>query len=164
MTTLGFPGIASWEDQPWVDCSHRGSGSPCAYAGGGQAFNRVLTCDNTLLSQLTIEAPADEQGEGLIELEPSGAIVVLQLIAETRRLARSRDTSRPASPRARLYRADLDHFFEAWGHNPSNRYQVAGYLADHVRVLKVATLTRQLAAISVRPLRIAVHIFCPRER
>jgi integrase len=53
----------------------------------------------------------------------------------------------PATKRA--YRADLDHF-EAWGGTiPATVAQVAAYLADHATVLKVSTLTRRLAAVSI---------------
>jgi integrase len=53
----------------------------------------------------------------------------------------------PAAKRA--YRADLDHF-EAWGGTiPTTDAQVATYLADHAAVLKVSTLTRRLAAVSI---------------
>ncbi len=53
----------------------------------------------------------------------------------------------PATQRA--YRADLDHF-EAWGGTiPATEDMLAAYLADHAGVLKVSTLTRRLAAISI---------------
>jgi integrase len=53
----------------------------------------------------------------------------------------------PATKRA--YRADLDHF-RAWGGTiPAADAQVAAYLADHAAVLKVSTLTRRLAAVSI---------------
>src|SRR5208282_2115087 len=53
----------------------------------------------------------------------------------------------PATRRA--YRADLDHF-EAWGGTiPATDDMVAAYIADHAATLKVSTLTRRLAAISI---------------
>ena len=53
----------------------------------------------------------------------------------------------PATRRA--YRADLDHF-RAWGGDvPATEGQIAAYIAAHATTLKVATLTRRLAAISV---------------
>jgi integrase len=53
----------------------------------------------------------------------------------------------PATRRA--YRADLDHF-QAWGGTiPATNDMVAAYIADHATVLKVSTLTRRLAAISI---------------
>ena len=49
----------------------------------------------------------------------------------------------------RAYRADLDHF-EAWGGTiPATEDMLAAYIADHATALKVSTLTRRLAAISV---------------
>ena len=53
----------------------------------------------------------------------------------------------PATRRA--YRADLDHF-AAWGGTiPATDDVVAAYIADHAAILKVSTLTRRLAAISI---------------
>lgn len=47
------------------------------------------------------------------------------------------------------YRADLDHF-RAWGGDiPATEMQLAAYLAEHATMLRPATLTRRLAAISV---------------
>jgi integrase len=53
----------------------------------------------------------------------------------------------PATRRA--YRADLDHFQQWGGTVPAHDAQLADYLAAHATTLKVATLTRRLAAISV---------------
>jgi integrase len=54
-----------------------------------------------------------------------------------------------ASATKRAYRADLDHF-RGWGGSfPATDTQITNYLADHAEVLKVSTLTRRLAAISV---------------
>jgi hypothetical protein len=54
-----------------------------------------------------------------------------------------------ASATRRAYRADLNHF-EAWGGTiPATDTQVAAYLAGHAAVLKVSTLTRRLAAVSI---------------
>ena len=53
----------------------------------------------------------------------------------------------PATRRA--YRGDLDHF-RAWGGDiPTTDAELAAYLAEHATTLKVATLVRRLAAISV---------------
>jgi len=53
----------------------------------------------------------------------------------------------PATRRA--YKADLNHF-RAWGGDiPTTDVQLAAYLAEHATTLKVATLTRRLAAISM---------------
>jgi integrase len=53
----------------------------------------------------------------------------------------------PATRRA--YKADLDHF-RAWGGDiPTTDIQLAAYLAEQATALKVATLTRRLAAISI---------------
>ena len=53
----------------------------------------------------------------------------------------------PATRRA--YKADLEHF-RAWGGDiPTTDIQLAAYLAEQATTLKVATLTRRLAAISI---------------
>jgi integrase len=53
----------------------------------------------------------------------------------------------PATRRA--YKADLEHF-RAWGGGiPTTDLQLAAYLAEQAATLKVATLTRRLAAISI---------------
>jgi integrase len=53
----------------------------------------------------------------------------------------------PATRRA--YKADLEHF-RAWGGDiPTTDLQLAAYLAEQAAILKVATLTRRLAAISI---------------
>jgi hypothetical protein len=53
----------------------------------------------------------------------------------------------PATRRA--YKADLDHF-RAWGGDiPTTDIQLSAYLADQTIILKAATLTRRLAAISI---------------
>ena len=53
----------------------------------------------------------------------------------------------PATRRA--YKADLEHF-RAWGGDiPTTDLQLAAYLAEQATILKVATLTRRLAAISI---------------
>ena len=54
-----------------------------------------------------------------------------------------------ASATKRAYRADLDHFRALGGSLPATDAQITNYLADHAAVLKVSTLTRRLAAISV---------------
>lgn len=53
----------------------------------------------------------------------------------------------PATRRA--YRSDLDHFLAWGGMIPATDETLAAYLAAHAHTLKVATLVRRLAAISV---------------
>jgi integrase len=111
----------------------------------------LLTSDNPLLSRPKNEA------------EDAGQEVVLApacLLSEVPHGASSCTTRvghgvesyvqagiAPATRRA--YRADLDHF-RAWGGEiPSTDAQLAAYLAEHATTLKVATLVRRMAAISV---------------
>src|SRR4029077_901653 len=110
-----------------------------------------LTPDNTLSSRPRIEPSATRQAMVVSRLAPALAD---PFCASTR-------TNQPASTvevyveagiapaTRRAYRTDLDHF-EAWGGTlPATDAQVAKYLADHATVLKLSTLTRRLAAISV---------------
>ncbi|MGO9007653.1 MAG: site-specific integrase [Beijerinckiaceae bacterium] len=53
----------------------------------------------------------------------------------------------PATRRA--YRADLDHFAAWGGAIPASDAELAAYIAAHATTLKVATLVRRLAAISM---------------
>jgi integrase len=53
----------------------------------------------------------------------------------------------PATRRA--YKADLEHFRDWGGDIPTTDIQLAAYLAQQAPILKVATLTRRLAAISI---------------
>ena len=53
----------------------------------------------------------------------------------------------PATRRA--YKADLEHFRPWGGDIPTTDIQLAAYLAEHATILKAATLTRRLAAISI---------------
>ena len=54
-----------------------------------------------------------------------------------------------ASATKRAYRGDLNHFESRGRAIPATDALVAGYLADHAAVLKVSTLTRRLAAVSI---------------
>ena len=75
----------------------------------------------------------------------------MQLIAIPIWPPRSRATSRPGSPRRRgKPTVATSTTSRGWGGGiPSTEAQVAAYLAAHATTLKVATLTRRLAAISV---------------
>jgi integrase len=111
----------------------------------------LLTRDNTLLSRPTIE-PHD--GSRAADADVLGHPTRMLLCASACTNTLHADVEAyvhagiaPATKRA--YCTDLDHF-EAWGGTlPATDAQVANYLADHAAVLKVSTLTRRLAAISV---------------
>jgi len=115
------------------------------------ADDQSLTRDNTLLSRPTIGPP---EGPQLADAEafghPIGVLVCAvdctdQLRAEVEAYVHAGIA--PATKRA--YRADLNHF-KAWGGTiPATDTQVAAYLADHAAELKVSTLTRRLAAVSI---------------
>jgi hypothetical protein len=116
-----------------------------------QALKRVLTRDNTLLSRPTIEPSAIRQAMVVSPLAPPLADLFCASICTNHPAgtvtAYAEAGTTPATRRA--YRTDLDHF-KAWGGTlPAANAQVVNYLADHATVLKVATLTRRLAAIAV---------------
>jgi hypothetical protein len=115
------------------------------------AVDPFLTRDNTLLSRPTIEPPegpqpADAETLGCQTRILVGAVDCTDALrAEVEAYVQAGIA--PATKRA--YRADLNHF-EAWGGTiPATDAQVAAYLADHTAVLKVSTLTRRLAAVSI---------------
>lgn len=54
-----------------------------------------------------------------------------------------------SSATKRAYRSDLEHFHAWGGVIPTSDAEIAAYLAGHATTLKVATLTRRLAAIAV---------------
>jgi hypothetical protein len=119
--------------------------------GASKPSRTVLTRDNTLLSQLTVEPSVTR--EVIVASRPAPLQVGLSCAGNC--TDHSAGTVEdfveagiaPATRRA--YRADLDHF-EAWGGSlPATNNLLATYLADHAAVLKVSTLTRRLAAISV---------------
>jgi integrase len=104
----------------------------------------ALTPDNDFFSGLTPDNEDATNGDVMIapefavtcKLEPSDAV-------------RAYVEAGIAPATRRAYKADLDHF-RAWGGDiPTPDVQLAAYLADHATTLKVATLTRRLAAISI---------------
>ena len=116
-----------------------------------KAVSKVLARDSTLLSRPNIEPPegpqpADAEALGRPTGVPISAIDCTdQLRAEVEAYVQAGIA--PATKRA--YRADLDRF-RAWGGTiPATDAQVAAYLADHAAALKVSTLTRRLAAVSI---------------
>jgi hypothetical protein len=114
-------------------------------------LERVLTRDNTLLSRPTSEALNPPRVMVVRKLAPALADPVCASTCTDYLVRTVNDYIdagiAPATRRA--YRTDLDHF-EAWGGTfPSTEVQLANYLVDHATVLKVSTLTRRLAGISI---------------
>jgi integrase len=114
----------------------------------------VLTRDNTLLSELTMEDGGATNGEVVI-----ANVVIAQQIAsaefavtcklEPSDAVRAYVEAGIAPATRRAYKADLEHF-RAWGGDiPTTDIQLAAYLAEQATTLKAATLTRRLAAISI---------------
>jgi integrase len=112
--------------------------------------DQFLTRDNTLLSRPNIEPPEGPQAADADRLRYPSRMLCAGACTEALRAeveAYVQAGIAPATKRA--YRADLDHF-RAWGGTiPATDAQVAGYLTDCAAVLKVSTLTRRLAAVSI---------------
>jgi predicted transport protein len=86
-------------------------------------------------------------GDGVIAKEIAGIVCSYLQITSDNVCAYVEAGIAPATRRA--YKADLEHF-RAWGGDvPTTDVQLAAYLAEHATTLKVATLTRRLAAISI---------------
>jgi integrase len=110
-----------------------------------------LTRDNTHLQRPKIDVPGDALSAASTQstaVEPAEEFAITcncRLAASVQSYVEAGIA--PATRRA--YRTDLDHF-QAWGGTvPANDTELAAYLADYAGTLKVATLTRRLAAISV---------------
>jgi hypothetical protein len=114
------------------------------------ADDQLLTRDNTLLSQPII-----------VFAETETDLVRTSIRAEQRDQLFAVNCKHTAgsveayigagitSATKRAYRADLNHF-ESWGGTiPATDALIAAYLWDHAALLKVSTLTRRLAAVSI---------------
>lgn len=109
----------------------------------------ILPRDNSLLSRpknTAVEADLGVDGGVVVSVRGISSCAINCIHDPTVRAYVDAGTA-PATRRA--YRADLDHF-RAWGGSlPSSEEQLAAYLSEQATDLKVATLTRRLAAISV---------------
>jgi len=110
-----------------------------------------LTSDNPLLSRPTIEASEPEQSPASLpgELADTAPKVAINCTKELTDAVEAYVRAGIAPARRRAYRADLDHFLAWGGAIPTTDGRLAAYLAAHAVALKVATLERRLAAISV---------------
>jgi integrase len=110
----------------------------------------VQTLDNPLLSGLTNEARRDHSNTISLNAQSSSE-AISRAINCTNGLddvgAYVRAGTAPATKRA--YRADMEHFLRWGGDVPETEERLSRYLAAHATTLKVATLMRRLAAISV---------------
>src|SRR5271166_3422770 len=102
-------------------------------------FSRAAAAPSTAYRSIVASPPASSFGDPFAAVDCSPPVSSVE--------AYVRAGVAPATRRA--YRADLDHF-EAWGGTiPATDDMVAAYIADHAAALKVSTLTRRLAAISI---------------
>jgi integrase len=106
----------------------------------------ALTRDNTLLSRPTMRDGDAEKGD---EASANDTFCAVTCKFEPGDAVRAYVEAGIAPATRRAYKADLDHF-RAWGGDiPTTETQLAAYLAEQATILKVATLTRRLAAISI---------------
>ena len=111
----------------------------------------VLTRDNARLSRPNAEPNPGALAiiEQLLIFHPEALDVADDCISAPSSTVEAYVQAGVAPATRRAYRADLEHF-RAWGGSiPTTDDQIAAYIADHGAVLKVATLTRRLAAISI---------------
>ena len=113
-----------------------------------------LTRDNTLLSRPTMDDGGATNGDvmiadGVIAQQIASAEFAVTCKLEPNDTVRAYVEAGIAPATRRAYKADLEHF-RAWGGAiPTTDIQLAAYLAEQATILKVATLTRRLAAISI---------------
>jgi hypothetical protein len=113
-----------------------------------------LTRDNTLFSELPMNDGGATNGDvmvadGLIAQEIAAAEFAVTCKCEPSDTVRAYVEAGIAPATRRAYKADLEHFRTWGGDIPTTDIQLAAYLAEQATTLKVATLTRRLAAISI---------------
>ena len=108
-----------------------------------------MTSAMRLLSQPTMDDGDATNADGMIAKEIAPAEFAVTCKSEPSDTVRAYVEAGIAPATRRAYKADLDHF-RAWGGDiPTTDLQLAAYLAEQATTLKVATLTRRLAAISI---------------
>jgi integrase len=107
------------------------------------------TRDNTLFSGLTMDDGGATNGGVVSARQIASTEFAVSCKLEPNDAVRAYVEAGIAPATRRAYKADLEHF-RAWGGDiPTTDVQLAAYLADQAATLKVATLTRRLAAISI---------------
>ena len=105
--------------------------------------------DNPFFSRLTMDNGDATNGDVVIAKEIASAGCAVTCKLEPNDTVRAYVEAGIAPATRRAYKADLEHF-RAWGGDiPTTDIQLAAYLAEQATTLKVATLTRRLAAISI---------------
>ena len=107
--------------------------------------------DNPFFSRLTMDNEDATNGDVVIAKEIANAGCAVTCKLEPADAVRAYVEAGIAPATRRAYKTDLEHF-RAWGGSiPTTDLQLAAYLAEQATTLKIATLTRRLAAISTRP-------------
>jgi integrase len=105
--------------------------------------------DNPLFSRLSTDNEDATNGDVVIAKETASAECAVICKSKPSDTVRAYVEAGIAPATRRAYQADLEHF-RAWGGDiPTTDLQLAAYLAEQATILKVATLTRRLATISI---------------
>jgi hypothetical protein len=118
----------------------------------------ILTRDNTLLSRPTMRDGDAEKGD---EASANDTFCAVTCKFEPSDAVRAYVEAGIAPATRRAYKADLEHFRTWGGDIPTTDLQLAAYLAEQATTLKVATLTRRLAAISLSLIRPSACLALP---
>ena len=109
----------------------------------------ALHTHNPLFAPFTIDNGDATEGYLVIAEEIASVGFAITCKSELSDTVRAYVEAGIAPATRRAYKADLEHF-RAWGRGiPTTDLQLAAYLAEQAATLKVATLTRRLAAISI---------------
>jgi hypothetical protein len=108
-----------------------------------------LTLDSAFFSRLTMDNGDATNGDVVIAKEIASTECAVTCKLEPTDTVRAYVEAGIAPATRRAYKTDLEHF-RAWGGCiPTTDLQLGTYLAEQAAILKVATLTRRLAAISL---------------
>jgi integrase len=107
------------------------------------------TRDNTLLSRPTMDNEDATNADVVIAQQIASGEFAVTCKLEPNDAVRAYVEAGIAPATRRAYKADLEHFRACGGDIPTTDLQLAAYLAEQATTLKVATLTRRLAAISI---------------
>jgi integrase len=113
------------------------------------ADEQVLTPDNTLLSRPNLDDGNARNDDRELVTDARETAFAVNCKSDSSEAVRAYVEAGIAPATRRAYKADLEHFRDWGGDIPTTDIQLAAYLAQQATILKVATLTRRLAAISI---------------